>query len=181
MKDPTSIADTEAALPLIKVVGVSASGKSTLVKALRQRGYRARPVSQEHSNVADLWQQFEEPTYLIYLDVDLATQQQRRPDVSWDKQWLLEEQARLRHAHGYANLKIDTSGLSADTVRTITLTFLKNERVRHAEQPLPPLKATGSALSPTPNPVEEVAEPPEPRTAKQRRKRKRAKQTEKKR
>ena len=61
-----SIEDAYHELPLIKVVGISASGKSTLVKALRQRGYRARPVSQEHSNVPSLWQQFEEPE----IDID---------------------------------------------------------------------------------------------------------------
>jgi hypothetical protein len=132
-------------LPLIKVVGISASGKSTLVKALRQRGYHARPVSQEHSNVAELWQYFEQPAILIYLDVDLATQQERRPDVTWNKAWLQEEKMRLDHAQGHAELKINTSGLSPATVLQIALTFLQNERIRHAARALPPLNATGSA------------------------------------
>ncbi len=72
-------------LPVIKVVGVSASGKSTLVKGLRAAGYDARPVSQEHSNVPDLWKQFDFPKVLIYLDVTLAMQEKRRPDVEWSE------------------------------------------------------------------------------------------------
>lgn len=146
--DPLPTHPVSPDLPLIKVVGISASGKSTLVKALRQRGYHARPVSQEHSNVADLWQQFERPRLLIYLDVDLATQEQRRPDVTWDKQWLQEETARLEHARGHANLMINTAGQSAEQVFQIALTYLQQEAIRHADEPLPPLAATGSALQP---------------------------------
>ena len=58
-------------LPVIKVVGVSAGGKSTLVRLLRERGYDARAVSQEHSEVPTLWKQFEPPRVLIYLDTTL--------------------------------------------------------------------------------------------------------------
>src|SRR4051794_16737319 len=70
-------------LPIIKVVGISGSGKSTLVAALRAQGYDARPVSQEHSQVPNLWQQFERSTYLIYLYASLEVQQRRRQDVTW--------------------------------------------------------------------------------------------------
>ncbi len=131
-------------IPLIKVVGISASGKSTLVRALRQHGYEARPVSQEHSNVADLWQQFEHPWLLFYLDVDLTTQRERRPDVTWDQKWLDEEIDRLRHARDHADLVINTAGLQPEMVLQIALTFLQNEEIRHADHPLPPLAATGS-------------------------------------
>lgn len=140
--------DDYADLPLIKVVGISASGKSTLVRALRKLGYRARPVSQEHSNVPSLWQEFENPKVLIYLSITLEAQRLRRPDVSWDRPALRAEIARLTHAEGHADLKIDTSGLSADAVQAIALTYLKNEGVRHAAHPLPSLRPTGSALSP---------------------------------
>lgn len=158
-------------LPVIKVVGISASGKSTLVKRLRRAGYDARPVSQEHSNVGELWQQFEQPTILIYLDADLATQRQRRPDVSWEESWLRQEQERLRHAWEHAQLKINTAMLSPEVVGKIALTFLIQERIRHAAQPLPPLRATGSALAP--GPVEEPeSKPPLPPDRQERRKEK---------
>ncbi|MBX3015218.1 MAG: hypothetical protein KF832_27110 [Caldilineaceae bacterium] len=160
---------TEAAsawqrLPLIKVVGVSASGKSTLVTRLRQNGYHARPVSQEHSSVADLWQQFDKPHYLIYLDADLATQEQRRPDVTWSADYLQTERNRLAHAREHADLKIDTSTLTPAMIAQLVLAFLQQQRVRHGDTPLPPITATGSASRPV-GPAESTApatEPPPP-------------------
>jgi energy-coupling factor transporter ATP-binding protein EcfA2 len=131
--------------PLIKVVGVSASGKSTLVRSLRQAGYNARPVSQEHSEVATLWQQLDRPLYLIYLDTTLEAQQARRPDVSWQADDLTLERARLAQAQAQADLQINTTELSGETVFKIALAFLEHQGVRHAEQPLPPLAPTGSA------------------------------------
>ena len=148
-----NIDDEYQNLPLIKVVGISASGKSTLVGALRRHGYRARPVSQEHSDVPSLWQQFEEPAILIHLDIALEAQQKRRPDVSWDQRALREEKARLAEAQGHANLKINTSDQTPESVLKIALTFLEQERVHHADHPLPPIRATGSML-----PQEEIKE-----------------------
>src|SRR5687768_4503941 len=40
----------------IIVVGVCSAGKSTLVRALRGRGYKVRACAQEHSGVPYLWQ-----------------------------------------------------------------------------------------------------------------------------
>jgi hypothetical protein len=135
-------------LPLIKVVGLSASGKSTLVALLRQCGYHARPVSQEHSHVATLWRQFDLPRVLIYLETTLAAQQQRRPDVTWTQEELLVEQERLAHARDHADLRIDTTELKTNEVAQIALTFLESRKIAHLEQPLPPLSATGSAILP---------------------------------
>ncbi len=165
------------ALPVIKVVGISASGKSTLVKRLRRAGYDARPVSQEHSNVAELWQQFDKPAVLIYLDADLATQRARRPDVSWDEGWLRQEQERLRHAWEHADLKINTATLSTGVVGKIALTFLGQERIRHASAPLPPLRSTGSALDPGAA-YEAESEPPPPPDRQERRKAKKLRKQE---
>lgn len=147
----------ESTLPLIKVVGISASGKSTLVAHLRNAGYNARPVSQEHSNVPDLWQQFDRTSLLIYLDVSLEAQRQRRPDVTWDAEYLQTEHKRLAHARDHADLKINTSALTPDTVWYITQVFVEQQKVRHADQRLPPLTATGSALRPTEIPEEPSA------------------------
>lgn len=143
---PTASLMTEK-LPLIKVVGVSASGKSTLVDRLRAAGWNARPVSQEHSDVPDLWKHFGFPQLLIYLDNDLAGQRARRPDVSWDAANLAEERLRLRHAYEYADLRINTSTLSADQVQEIVTAFLVARAVRRAASPLPPLPRTGGSTS----------------------------------
>jgi hypothetical protein len=132
-------------LPLIKVVGISASGKSTLVAGLRAAGYYARPVSQEHSNLPNLWQQFDRTWLLIYLDNDLENQQRRRPDVAWDAENLQIERTRLAHAQAHADLQINTATLSAEKVLEIAAAFLAHKNVPHADHPLPPVVGTGSS------------------------------------
>lgn len=131
------------ALPLIKIVGVSAAGKSTLVAGLREKGYNARPASQEHSEIPDMWRRIRPPALLIYLDADLAAQQQRRPDVTWDAQAIATEKARLRHAQLHADLYIDTRRLSADEVLEQALRFLREKNIPHEDGPLPPVPPTG--------------------------------------
>ncbi len=130
-------------LPVIKVVGVSASGKSTLVRALRERGYDARAVSQEHSQVATLWKQFDVPRVLIYLDTSLEAQRQRRPDGDWTAAHLHEERHRLRNAYAEADLRINSAAVSGEEVLRMTLAFLRARRIRHAAEPLPEATATG--------------------------------------
>ena len=139
-----------AKLPVIKVVGVSASGKSTLVAGLRAAGYDAYPVSQEHSNVADLWKQFGMPRVLIYLDVSLEAQKERRPDVTWDAANRNTEVERLAHARDHADLQIDTSHNSAEQVRRIALAYLEGQRVRRADSALPPVSQTGAPVKAAP-------------------------------
>ncbi|HAJ35604.1 MAG TPA: hypothetical protein DCL15_07910 [Chloroflexi bacterium] len=139
---PTASLMTEK-LPLIKVVGVSASGKSTLVSWLRAAGWNARPVSQEHSDVQDLWKQFGFPQVLIFLDNDLSGQRARRPDVSWDAQNLEAERRRLRHAYEHADLRLNTSTLSVEQVREVVAAFLGARAIRRSATALPPLPRTG--------------------------------------
>lgn len=135
-------------LPVIKVVGVSGSGKSTLVKALRNAGYDARPVSQEHSNVADLWKQFDFPKVLIFLDVSAAAQHQRRPDGTWSNTIRQEELDKLAHAMAHCDLRIDTSQMAPGQVAQVAELFLRKHNILRAEEALPPVKATGSATQP---------------------------------
>lgn len=144
-------------LPLIKVVGVSAAGKSTLVEALRRLGYDARPASQEHSQIPDMWRRIRPPTVLIYLDADVETQRRRRPDVSWDEAWLAVERERLAHARAHADLYIDTRDKSKEQVLARVLAFLQAQGIAHADHPLPPLPRTGGSRPP-PSP----ADTPEP-------------------
>jgi hypothetical protein len=132
-------------LPLIKVVGVSAAGKSTLVQTLRQHGYNARAASQEHSQVPHMWQQIHPPQVLIYLYADLATQQERRPDVPWSEQWLRIEEERLVHAHSHADLFVDTRSLLPAETANQVLNYLQSQQIARANQPLPPVPATGSS------------------------------------
>ncbi len=131
-------------LDLVKIVGVSAAGKSTLVAGLRGLGYNARPVAQEHSQVPDMWQRIRPPNWLIFLDADLAAQGERRPDVSWDEPWRLTELERLAHARTHADLVIDTSLLSPESVLDRAVSFLRVRRVEAASEPLVELPRTGS-------------------------------------
>jgi deoxyadenosine/deoxycytidine kinase len=97
--------------PLIAIVGPCASGKSTLVQALRAQGYNAREVVQEHSYVPTMWQRFTQPDLLIYLDVSWKVAQQRRPtDARAD--WWDELARRLHHARQHADLYINTDELT---------------------------------------------------------------------
>lgn len=138
-------------LPVVKVVGVSAAGKSTLVAALRAAGYDARPISQEHANVPELWRQFEVPRALIYLDVSLDAQRARRSDVTWSEAARTEEVRRLTQAREHADLVINTSALAPATVLEMVLSWLRAQKVRCAPAPLPPIAATGAPVQ-TPSP-----------------------------
>lgn len=131
---------------LIKVVGVSAAGKSTLARRLRAQGYDARPVSQEHSGAPTLWKQFGAPRALIYLDVSLAAQQARRTDVAWSAEHRGIEIERLADARAHADLVIDTSTQSSAEVLAIALAFLESKRMRRSASPLPPLGETGAPV-----------------------------------
>ena len=131
-------------LDLVKIVGVSAAGKSTLVAGLRELGYNARPVAQEHSQVPDMWRRIRPPDLLIFLDADLTAQGERRPDVSWNEPWRRTELERLVHARLHADLVIDTSLLSAENVLEQAVDFLRVSSVQAASGPLAELPRTGS-------------------------------------
>lgn len=133
-------------LPVIKVVGVSAGGKSTLVRLLRERGYDARAISQEHSQVATLWKQFEVPRVLIYLDTTLEAQRLRRPDGEWTAAVLAEERRRLHNAYAEADLRINSAQLGSEEVLAMTLAYLRAKRIRHASEPLSEATATGTPI-----------------------------------
>ncbi len=102
--------------PLVGVVGPCSSGKSELARRLRHAGYRIKELRQEHSSVPTLWQHFNKPDVLIYLDVDQEVAAQReglaKPSAWWDE----EREVRLAHARQHCDLYIDTSALTPQTV-----------------------------------------------------------------
>ena len=116
-------ADVPQAHPLIGVVGPCASGKSTLVGALRERGYNAREIKQEHSYVETMWQQLTHPDLLIYLEVSQEVAGRRRAAEA-DAAWWDRLEERLRHARQHADLHIDTDDLSPEEVLARALSFL---------------------------------------------------------
>lgn len=110
--------------PLVAVVGVCASGKSTLVAGLRARGFNARQVLQEHSYVPYMWQRITNPDLLIYLDCSIDTTRARRHDRNFEA-WILEdERRRLQHAREHCDLYMATDELTPDEILEQALAFL---------------------------------------------------------
>lgn len=93
--------------PLIGVVGVCASGKSTLIKALTEQGYRCRHIAQEHSYVPDMWRRLTNPDILIFLEVSYKKTLERKK-LNWTLAEYETQLHRLRHAFENANIHIDT-------------------------------------------------------------------------
>jgi chloramphenicol 3-O-phosphotransferase len=111
----------------IVVVGPCAAGKSTLVSALQSLGYDARASGQEHSEIPTLWQHAQ-PDVLIVLDVDIGAVRERRGGP-WPE-WLHDLQVkRLAAASAAADLAIDTTAHSAQTVIERVVAYLESRRV----------------------------------------------------
>lgn len=109
----------------VAVVGACAAGKSTLVRALKEAGYDARHVAQEHSYVPNMWQRISRPDALIYLDVAYDVVQKRRPALHLRPEDLAEQKQRLAHARQHCDLLIDTSDLSPEQVKATAFAFLE--------------------------------------------------------
>ena len=109
---------------IIGVVGPCASGKSTLVAALRSKNYHARHIAQEHSYVRDMWKQMSDPDFLIYLDVSFEISV-RRTGTSWNRGIFEKQEARLEHAKNHADLYIQTDELNPRQVLNIVLDSLQ--------------------------------------------------------
>ena len=106
----------------ISVVGVCASGKTTLVRGLKALGYDAYVVAQEHSCVKTLWQK-RHPDLLILLDATLQTIRNRR-QVSWGEERLAVQRDRLSHARQYADLFLPTDSFTASEVISQTVAYI---------------------------------------------------------
>lgn len=109
--------------PLIGLVGVCAAGKSTITTHLRALGMRAKPIAQEHSYVADMWQRLTHPEILVYLHASYQTTIDRR-NLRWTEAEYQEQLHRLRHAREHANLQVDTNDLTPQQVVDQILEFL---------------------------------------------------------
>ena len=110
--------------PLIGVVGVCTSGKSTLIEGLAAKGFRVRHIAQEHSYVKDMWRRITNPDILIFLDASFETTCKRRR-MDWTRDDYLEQQRRLSNARENADFYVDTTSLSRDDVAKKILDFLE--------------------------------------------------------
>lgn len=108
----------------IVVVGPCASGKSTLVRRLREMGYEAKECAQEHSGVPDLWKRFSKADLLVYLDVSLETIAARQGRGDWKERDLDEQRRRLAHARAHADLYLYTDDLTPEEICERVRAFL---------------------------------------------------------
>jgi len=111
----------------IVVVGPCASGKSTLVNGLHERGYKsARLAPQEHSGVRNLWACRGQPDVLIYLDAQVETINRRQGRTDWTQAALDEQHDRLRTARQACHLYLPTDDLTIPQVLETVVAFMEN-------------------------------------------------------
>ena len=115
----------------IAIVGVCASGKTTLVAGLKAAGYGAYNVAQEHSCIHNFWAKHH-PDLLVMIDVTMPAIHKRRV-VYWDENRLATQHKRLADARAHANLYIQTDNFTADQVREQVITFIKDWEAQQAE------------------------------------------------
>jgi hypothetical protein len=114
---------------LIGIVGVCASGKSTLIEGLSSRGYKARHIAQEHSYVRDMWKRIANPDLLIFLDVSFEQACIRRK-MDWSLEDYREQQRRLSHAREHADFYLETTTLTAESVLNQVILFIEDRPAR---------------------------------------------------
>ncbi|BEU87742.1 hypothetical protein TAMA11512_12060 [Selenomonas sp. TAMA-11512] len=107
----------------VAVVGVCASGKTTLVKGLQEAGVDAYNVAQEHSCIHDFWNK-RKPDILVMIDATLPAIKKRRR-VFWTEERLVVQHERLKDAKAHADLYIQTDAYSAQEVLEQVLAFLR--------------------------------------------------------
>jgi deoxyadenosine/deoxycytidine kinase len=110
---------------LIAVVGPCASGKTTLVEALKAHGYDARQIAQEHSHVPSMWEQITKPDLLIYLDAPYETCTARK-DLNWTIEEYRTQTERLSDARERCDLYIDTDISNPEEVFRTAVNFLES-------------------------------------------------------
>lgn len=101
--------------PVIAIVGVCASGKTTIVKNLLEHSIQCRHIAQEHSYVLDMWQRMAHPVFLICLDVSYPSTLQRKR-LNWSLAEYEEQVQRINHAREHADLIIDTDTHTIDEI-----------------------------------------------------------------
>jgi hypothetical protein len=122
--------------PLVGIVGVCASGKSTLTEGLSARGYRVRHIAQEHSYVKDMWKRITNPDILIFLDTSFEKACNRRK-MDWTYEDYLEQQRRVSHARENADFYLDTTFLTPESALDQILAFLENKEFGHSRSIAP--------------------------------------------
>ena len=107
----------------IIVAGVCVAGKTTLVTRLKELGYDAHTVAQEHSYVQTLWRR-KSPDIVVLLDATLDSIRKRR-NIGWGEDRLIMQRERLRDVHKHADLYLSTDALSKEEVAQQVVNFIR--------------------------------------------------------
>lgn len=110
----------------IGVVGPCAAGKSTLINGLKEHGYNAKHIAQEHSYVQDMWRRLTNPDLLVFLDVSFPVTLERRK-LNWTTGEYEDQKQRLRNARQNADFYLHTDSLSISEVLNQVLAFLNQK------------------------------------------------------
>jgi cytidylate kinase len=116
----------ESGALIVGIVGPCSAGKTTLAGALREAGFDARHIAQEHSFAPRMWQVIGRAQVLIFLDVTYEVSQARRW-LDWQPADWEEQQRRLAHARRHADLYLQTDEMSIEAVREAVLAFLSTQ------------------------------------------------------
>ena len=95
-------------VPLVAVVGICAVGKTTVVRGLRDAGYSALEIAQEHSEVPYLWAR-SDPSFLVCLDAGDEVVWGRREYLHAER--LKRQRQLLSYARDRADLALDVSDM----------------------------------------------------------------------
>ncbi len=106
-------------IPLVVVVGVCGSGKTTMVEKLRDNLYSALEVAQEHSDLPYLWRR-SVPDFLVVLKANISTVRYR-------------QRKRLAYAADHADLVLSTDDKTADEVLAPIIALLEENEVAQLE------------------------------------------------
>lgn len=99
--------------PLIGIVGVCASGKTTLYTGLTALGLNCRHIAQEHSYVSTMWRRITNPDILIYLVVSYENTIARK-SLNWSRDEYNQQLIRLQDAIENAQIIINTDDLTPE-------------------------------------------------------------------
>ena len=106
---------TNRVKPLIGIVGVCASGKTSCIARLTAMGHHCRHIAQEHSYVQTMWKQLTDPDLLVYLEVSYQQTLIRR-NLNWTEAEYNEQLNRLENARKNADIRINTDELSVNEI-----------------------------------------------------------------
>jgi len=108
---------------LIVIVGNCCSGKTTLANLLKDKGYNAKAVLQEHAISKKMWRRTK-PDILVYLSCNLETAKTRR-SFSWGQHRLDNQKKLLSDAYQNADLIIETDNLTKEEVCQKVIKYLE--------------------------------------------------------